>query len=82
MVETGFGAHPAFIQCVLAFFSSTKSGRGIKLTAHLQLVLTMPRSKNMGLYIHSPIRLNGVMRNWLSTCITVPFTYLVTFADY
>jgi hypothetical protein len=36
------------------------SGRGVKLTTHLQLV---PRARNVDLYIHSHIRLHGVMLN-------------------
>jgi hypothetical protein len=36
---------------------------GVKLTTHLHLV---PRSKIVELYLHSPIRLHGVGRNYLS----------------
>jgi hypothetical protein len=36
------------------------SGRSVKLTTHLQLV---PRSRKVGLYIHSPIRLHSVVLN-------------------
>jgi hypothetical protein len=31
------------------------------------------------LYIHSPIRLHGVMLNWLSTGTTLPYLYLFFF---
>jgi hypothetical protein len=39
--------------------------------------------KNVDLYIHSPIRLHGVVLNWLSTGITVLFTaYNIKFSIY
>jgi hypothetical protein len=37
-----------------------QGGWGVKLTTHLQL---MPKSKNVDLYNHSPIRLHGVVLN-------------------
>jgi hypothetical protein len=44
----------------------------MKLTTHLQLV---PKSRRCGLYIHSPIRLHGMVPNQLSTetslCLTL-----------
>jgi hypothetical protein len=43
----------------------------VKLTAHLQQV---PRSRKRDLYIHSPIRLCGVLLSKLSTGKTLPFT--------
>jgi hypothetical protein len=46
----------------------------MKLTTHLQLV---PRSRKCNLYIHSIIRLHGVVLNSLSTGKTLPFTYVV-----
>jgi hypothetical protein len=42
------------------FFPVGQSGRGVNLTAHLHLV---PRSKLVGLHLHSPIRLNGLVLN-------------------
>jgi hypothetical protein len=51
-------------------FPRRSSGRGVKLTTHLQLV---PRSRKCG-YIHPPpIRLHGVVLNYLSTGTTSAF---------
>jgi hypothetical protein len=41
-------------------FPRRENGRGVRLTIHLQLV---PRSRKCELYIHSPIRLHGVVLN-------------------
>jgi hypothetical protein len=41
-------------------FPRGERGRGVKLTSHLQLE---PRSKNVNLYIQSPIRLHGAVLN-------------------
>jgi hypothetical protein len=43
-------------------FPLALSGRGVKLTTHLQLV---PRSKYVDLYIHSSIRLHGTLSHSL-----------------
>jgi hypothetical protein len=48
------------IKWVPGALSRGLSGRDVKLTTHLQLV---PRSRNVDLYIHSPICLHGVMLN-------------------
>jgi hypothetical protein len=43
----------------------------VKLTTHFQLV---PRSRYCGyIYIHSPIRLQGIVLNYLSTGTTLPY---------
>jgi hypothetical protein len=44
------------------------SGRGVKLTTHLELV---PNLRMVDLYIHSPIRLHGLVLTLLSTRITI-----------
>jgi hypothetical protein len=49
------------------------SGRGVKLTTHLQLV---PRSRKCGSIHPLPIRLHGVVLNWLSTGTTSPLPQL------
>jgi hypothetical protein len=41
-------------------FPRGQSGRGVKLTTHLQIV---PRSRNVYLYNHFPIRLHGAVLN-------------------
>jgi hypothetical protein len=43
--------------------------RGASLTTHLQLV---PRTRKVELYLHSPLRLNGIVLNQLSTGTTLP----------
>jgi hypothetical protein len=56
-VQTDSGAHTAsYPMGTGGSFPKGKSGRGLKLTTHLRLV---PRSKNMELQLHSPIRLHG-----------------------
>jgi hypothetical protein len=45
----------------------------MKLTTHFQLV---PRSKNVDLFIHSPIHLHGVVLNLLSTDNFLPLPQL------
>jgi hypothetical protein len=47
-----------------------KGGRRAKLTTQLHEV---PRSKIVGLYLHSPIRIHGIVLNSLSTKTTLPF---------
>jgi hypothetical protein len=42
------------------FFPRENSGRGVKLTTHLDVVL---RSRMMKVYLHSPIRLHIVVFN-------------------
>jgi hypothetical protein len=60
-VQSGSGAHPAFYPvgsgCSIP---SGKIVRGVKLTTLLRLV---PRSRMVELYLHSPIRLHGVVLN-------------------
>jgi hypothetical protein len=48
------------------------AARGLKLTAHLQLV---QRSRKMKLYLYSSIRLHGTMLNSLSTGTTLPYFF-------
>jgi hypothetical protein len=52
------GSTQSPIQWVQGLFPGGKNGRVVKLTTHLQL---MPWSRNMCLYVHSPIRLHGVV---------------------
>jgi hypothetical protein len=55
-VHTGSGAHPtSSIQRV-----PRKNGQGMNLTTHLHL---LPRSKILGIYLHSLIHLHGVVFN-------------------
>jgi hypothetical protein len=59
--QTCSGAHVA--SCLTdtgRHFPGEKMVRGLKLAIHLPLAL---RSKKAELYIHSPIRLHGVVRN-------------------
>jgi hypothetical protein len=57
ILHTGFGAHSASNTVGTRAFSPRESGRGVKLTTHLQLI---PRSrKRIYLYIHSSIRLHN-----------------------
>jgi hypothetical protein len=44
--------------------------RGVKLTTRTHLV---PTSRKVELYLHSPIRLHGVVLNYLSKGTTLPF---------
>jgi hypothetical protein len=53
-VHTGSGTHPAF------YITGTGEGRGVKPTTHLRLV---QRLRMVALYLHSSIRLCGVMLN-------------------
>jgi hypothetical protein len=46
------------------------SGKGMKLTTQRQLV---PRLSKRGLYIHTPMRLHGVVLRELSTGTTLTF---------
>jgi hypothetical protein len=48
------------------------SGRGVKLTTHLHIVL---KSRMVELNLHFPIRLHGVVLNYLSTGTTLPFIF-------
>jgi hypothetical protein len=45
---------------ILEALSTGVNGRSVKLISHLYLV---PRSIMVGIYIHSPIRLHGVVLN-------------------
>jgi hypothetical protein len=58
--QAGSGAHPPGLLSsgYKGLFHDGKSGRGVKLTTQLHLE---PRIRMMELYLHSPIRLNGVM---------------------
>jgi hypothetical protein len=51
----------------------------MKLTTHLQLVL---RSRNVDLYIHSPVRLHVVLLNYLSTGTTLPFLIIENYTGH
>jgi hypothetical protein len=51
-------------------FPQGESGRDMKLTTQVHLV---PRSRIVELYLHSLIRLHGVVLNKLSTRTTLPF---------
>jgi hypothetical protein len=59
------------------------SGRGVKLTTHLQLI---SKSRMVELYLHSPIRLHGVLLNCLTREITstssIIFPFRVTWSSY
>jgi hypothetical protein len=48
------------------------SGRDVKLTAHLHPV---SKSRIEELHLRSPIRLQGVMLNWLSTVTNLPLPF-------
>jgi hypothetical protein len=54
-------------------FPRRYSGRGVKLTSHLQLV---PKSRKRGSIHPLPIRLHDVVLIWLSTGTTLPFFFL------
>jgi hypothetical protein len=70
-VQTGSRAHPASNPMgTQRFFSWRQSGRGVKLTTHLYPV---PMSRMVERYLHSPIRLHGMMINELSTETTSHF---------
>jgi hypothetical protein len=56
-------------------FPRGQSGRDVKLTTHLQLVCQ--GQENVGVYIHCPIRLHGILLNWLSTGTTLSYHVLV-----
>jgi hypothetical protein len=72
IVQTGTGAHPAsYIMSTRGSFPGGKRP-DVKLTTHLHLV---PRSKTVELYLHSLIRLHGVMLNKLSTKTTLRFKH-------
>jgi hypothetical protein len=59
-------------QYVPRHFPRRQSGRGVNLTTHFQLV---PRPRKRDLFIHSLIRLHGVVLNFLSTRGTLLFLY-------
>jgi hypothetical protein len=61
VVQTGSGAHPASYPVgTWGFFPGGKSGKDVKLTTHLHL---LPKSRMVELYLHSPIRLHGIVLN-------------------
>jgi hypothetical protein len=71
VVRTGSGGTPGLLSNgYWGLFPSGQSGRGAMLTTHLQLVT---RSRKVDLYIHSLIRLHGVVLNSLSTKTNLPF---------
>jgi hypothetical protein len=60
-VQTGSSTHPASYPVGKGTLSlGVKWGTGVKLTTHLHLVL---RVRTLELYLHSPIRLHGVVLN-------------------
>jgi hypothetical protein len=74
-VQTDSGAHSAFyLMGIGGSFQGTKAAQGVKLTTYLCLV---PRSRMVELYIHFPIRLHGVVLNYLSTGTTLIFTFTI-----
>jgi hypothetical protein len=60
------------------YFPGGESGKGVKLTVHLQLV---PRSRKCGSIHPLPIRLHGVVLSYLSTGTTLPFFTFTVFWD-
>jgi hypothetical protein len=54
------------------------SGRGVKLTTHLQPV---PGSRKRGSILHSPIRLHGVVLDYLSSGTTSSFLWILSLAE-
>jgi hypothetical protein len=70
-VQTNSGAHPAsYPMGTWGSFPGGLSSRNVKLTTHLHL---MPGSGKVELYLHSTIRLHGVVLNSLGTGITLRF---------
>jgi hypothetical protein len=60
-VQTLSGIHPVFYPMGTGDSSPVcRAAGGVKLTTHLHLV---PRSRMMELYLHFPIRLDGVVLN-------------------
>jgi hypothetical protein len=59
-VQTCSGAHPASYSGYQRLIPWRQSGRSVKLTTHLYLLM---RSRMVELYLQSPIRLHGVLRN-------------------
>jgi hypothetical protein len=64
-----WGPHNFLSNGYWGLFPRGQSGRDVKLTTHLQLV---PRSRKVDLYIHSPLRLHGVVLKLLSTGTSLP----------
>jgi hypothetical protein len=60
IVQTGSDVQPTSYSMGTGDSSPRVKRRDVKLTTHLELV---PRSKNVDLYVHSPIRLHGVVLN-------------------
>jgi hypothetical protein len=59
--QTGSGVYPDCYTVVIGgCFPEVKVPEGVKLTTHLQLV---PMSKMVEVYLHSPIRLHGIVPN-------------------
>jgi hypothetical protein len=69
-VQTDSGTHPVSYPMSTGVSFSGESGWGVKLTTHLHLV---PRSIKVELWLHSPIRLHGVVLHKLSTRTTLLF---------
>jgi hypothetical protein len=69
-VQTGSGAQPAYDMCRGG--SGECWGRSVKLTIPLHPV---PRLRMAELHLHSLIRLDDVVLNWLSNGATLPLPY-------
>jgi hypothetical protein len=61
---SSFGPTQSPIQCLPGLLPQRYIGWGVMLTAHLHLV---PRSRMMQLQLYSPIRLHGLVLNYLCT---------------
>jgi hypothetical protein len=62
VVQTGSGVHPTSYPVRSGgSFPAGESGRGVKMTTHLQLVQRSRKCES--LYIHSPMSLHGVVLN-------------------
>jgi hypothetical protein len=72
-VHTGSGAHPAFYTMDTGIVSLGWSGRGVKWTTHLHILLML---RMLEPYFYFPITLHGVVLNQLKPRITIHFFYL------
>jgi hypothetical protein len=57
----------------LELFPSGYSGRGVKLTTHLRLLPKFKRSV-VELFLHSPIRLDGLVLSYVQEQLYLTFT--------